>query len=119
MTEPPPTDPFAHVGPRTAAAVLPRACLSPLVMLVPSRGRPTGLAATIAAHQANAAGMSALVAVVDEDDPELEGYLALSWPLTIVGPRLRLGGTLNRYAPACAALGAFAVGFMGDDHRPR
>ncbi|WUH94547.1 hypothetical protein OG900_33325 [Streptomyces sp. NBC_00433] len=36
----------------------------------------------------------------------------------VVGPRLRLGGTLNAVAPVFARQSEF-LAFMGDDHRPR
>jgi len=60
--------------------------------------------------------------VVDDDDPTLDEYQLIDLPkfaqLT-VGPRLRLGGSLNAAAPRWAIGVAASVGFMGDDHRPR
>lgn len=108
----------------------------PIAIVVPSRSRPGNIAELLDAWETTAAGGHAeLVVAVDDDDPHLAGYLELDWPAVAewarlhVGPRLRLGGTLNELAPQLARLtleltaetgGAVAaVGFMGDDHRPR
>ena len=105
----------------TAAAmiVMSQAAQRELVMLVPTRGRPLALAELIDCWHEVVGSAGSLVAVIDDDDPCRDAYLNLDWPLTIIGPRLRLGGTLNAMAPLAAEAGAFAVGFMGDDHRPR
>lgn len=96
-----------------------------LVYLVPSRGRPDNIVDLAAAWARTTSSAAALVVAVDDDDPALADYLAVAerfaaWPWLrfYVGPRLRLGGTLNNLAPRLA-LGRLAVGFMGDDHRPR
>jgi hypothetical protein len=102
-----------------ADRVLTDACDLPLVYLVPTRGRPQGALHLTEAWRSTGTGCAALVLVVDDDDPELDRYRDIGWPHLIVGPRLRLGGTLNWLAPRAAELGAQAVGFMGDDHRPR
>lgn len=102
-----------------ADRVLSAACDLPLVYLVPTRGRPQNALHLIEAWRVTTTGCAALVLAVDDDDPELDGYRAIGWPHLIVGPRLRLGGTLNWLAPRAADLGAQAIGFMGDDHRPR
>lgn len=102
-------------------AVLEGAARRPIVMLAPTRGRPAGAAELVDTFEETTARtrQASLVLVVDEDDPELPGYEALGYPGMIVGPRLRLGPTLNRWAPVAVELGAEAVGFLGDDHRPR
>ncbi len=117
------TAPSLPDGVRTAAAeILLRAARRPLVMLAPTRGRPEAAAELIGAF-VGTVGLgtpaASLVLAVDDDDPELEGYLRLGYPWTIVGPRLRLGPTLNALAPLAVSVGAEAVGFLGDDHRPR
>lgn len=104
---------------RDPASVLAAAACRPLVMLAPTRGRPRAARALVQAFEATQSGQASLVLAVDEDDPELPRYLDLDWPDTIVGSRLRLGGTLNLLGPAAVGAGAWAVGFLGDDHRPR
>lgn len=109
---------------------------APILYLVPSRGRPGNIAELLAAWDAMLSlnGLAQLVVMLDEDDPELTGYLDVVYPTRLnplddphrpwlgvtIGPRLRLGGTLNHAAPVFARTpGRVAVGFMGDDHRPR
>lgn len=95
---------------------------SGLTMVCPSRGRP-GNILELADCWALTKAQARLVVVVDDDDPELGGYLDL--PISLPGidlqvieePR-RLGPILNSVMPAIAQHGG-AVGFLGDDHRPR
>lgn len=94
---------------------------APLVYLVPTRARPGNAAELIDAFDTTRGGSADLVLAVDDDDPHLDAYLAVDrpeWCDLVVGPRLRLGGTLNALAPGLAQRYA-GVGFMGDDHRPR
>jgi hypothetical protein len=101
--------------------------MSGLVMIVPSRGRPGKAAGLVEAFIETGATCD-LVIAVDNGDPMLPGYLELA---AHYGPRypsltvatapdhpMRLSGRLNTEASALAA-DHFAVGFMGDDHRPR
>jgi hypothetical protein len=91
-----------------------------LLVVVPSRGRPANIAELLEAWRATNASADLLVAA-DEDDPQLPTYRALDWgcrALLTTGPRLRLGPTLNAIALEQARR-YFAVGFLGDDHRPR
>lgn len=96
--------------------------MSDLVIIVPSRGRPDA-AVQLAQAFTDTAAAARLVFAVDEDDPTRFAYAeALShYPATTV-----------HYAPAPStmvkALNAIAgtyaneaqaLGFMGDDHRPR
>jgi len=100
-----------------------------LLMLCPSRNRPDSIAELIITWCQTASGRSKLLAAVDDDDPKIQDYRHVENDLAglsengdrvefVYGPRLRLGGTLDalaaRYAPD-----HFAIGFLGDDHRPR
>ena len=91
-------------------------------MIVPSRGRPQNIAVLLDAWRDTASGSSRLLIAVDDDDPELDHYQKLDIRAgdveLVVGPRMRMGPTLNTLAVARAGQ-HFAVGFMGDDHRPR
>lgn len=96
-----------------------------LTILVPTRGRPANLARLWQGFRDTCEYETRLVALVDSDDPELSGYQAIYRQLKDepmfrmgIGPRLRLGPTLNVAAPKWAAR-SDAVGFMGDDHLPR
>jgi len=86
-------------------------------MLVPSRGRPDNIVALLESWQVTSGGAAELLVAVDDDDPELDRYRALDVSLE-VGPRLRLGPTLNKLAVE-RARDHFAIGFLGDDHRLR
>lgn len=86
-----------------------------LLVIVPSRNRPQSIKRLLQAWQDTGAVADLLVAV-DNDDHALAEYKKLDCNL-VVGPRLRLGPTLN--AVAVAEAGKYgAVGFMGDDHLP-
>jgi hypothetical protein len=93
--------------------------------LVPTRGRPANAVRLIERFNATSTADARLLLILDDDDPELENYrTALTSPdldgqrfSYIVGPRLRLGPTLNRYAPDYAQHFE-TIGFMGDDHVP-
>lgn len=96
-------------------------------MLVPSRGRPDN--AVRLARQAAATvtpGFTALVFVLDYDDPALAGYGTrlrneAPWAKIITtepGDPQRMGPVLNWAAERQARDQEF-IGFMGDDHYPR
>ncbi|HEY9473032.1 MAG TPA: hypothetical protein VIS06_04165, partial [Mycobacteriales bacterium] len=93
-----------------------------LVVLVPSRGRPGNIRDLRKAWDATSTARSAFAVIVDEDDPCCEEYLADATSREEVfvsrGRRRRIGQLLNEVAPQVAGH-ARAVGFMGDDHRPR
>lgn len=96
-----------------------------LTVLVPTRGRPQNLAELWSSFEETCDVNTHLVACVDLDDPELPAYRKLADRLADepffrmeIGPRLRLGGTLNVAGPKWAARST-CVAFMGDDHRPR
>jgi hypothetical protein len=88
-----------------------------LLTIVPTRGRPGNAAALIEAWGAVTGPEAQLLFAVDDDDPALADYRSLNAAM-YVGPRLRLGGTLNGVS-AMFADSYDAVSFMGDDHRPR
>lgn len=91
---------------------------APLLLIVPTRGRP-GALEELAANIASTATHTDFLPVVDDDDPELEHYRDLDIHVRVV-PRQRLGPTLNLVAgEAIAAGGHTTLAFMGDDHRPR
>jgi hypothetical protein len=92
-----------------------------LLVIVPSRRRPHNIAALWDAWQATATGPSALLVAADDDDPTLGDYRKVCGDRGIeltVGPRLRMVPTLNKLAVERAPC-HFALGFLGDDHRPR
>jgi len=93
------------------------------IWICPSRNRPANIARLIGAWDDTRA-RAHLVVAVDDDDEHVDGYRELFNDIdpdqfTLrVGPRTRLGPTLNRlaveYAPHYDA-----IGFLGDDHIPR
>lgn len=94
-----------------------------LAVIVPTRGRPEAAQELINEFYAKAPlAYSTLVFGVDEDDPELSRYEEVfhnDFPGSyVIGPRLRMNGTLNFIAPFVAEEYKY-IGFMGDDHRPR
>ena len=91
-----------------------------LLVIVPTRGRPEN-AKRLAESWATFAVDADLMFCVDKDDPKLGEYLDVleeSIASVFIGPRLRLGGTLN-LAAAENVDDYDALGFMGDDHLPR
>lgn len=92
-----------------------------LLVIVPSRGRPQNIAALWDAWQATTTGAAQLLVAADDDDPTLDNYRQVCADRGIeltFGPRLRMVPTLNKVAVERAPH-HFALGFMGDDHRPR
>lgn len=89
--------------------------MSDLTVLVPSRGRPDNVRRLVQAWKDTGADARLIFGFDDDDDPGVElPYPALpDWLNIYVGPRLRLGGTLNAMAEAVETK---YVGFMGDDH---
>ena len=92
-----------------------------LLVIVPSRGRPHHIAALWDAWQDAGTDLASLLVAVDDDDPTLAEYREVCAQAGVeltVGPRLRMCPTLNKVAVERAPH-HFAIGFMGDDHRPR
>lgn len=93
-----------------------------MLVIVPSRGRPDNVAELVKVF-GETRSYAELLIVVDDDDELLERYELVmedtpDWARLEIGPRKRLGPTLNDFAiknvPAYDILA-----FMGDDHRPR
>jgi hypothetical protein len=94
--------------------------VSELLVIVPSRGRPGSIEQLAQAFEDTCEQSTALLVAVDDDDPTQPDYTELAYRYGFqlrIGPRLRLGGTLN--AVAAEHTGDKYLGFMGDDHRPR
>lgn len=92
-----------------------------LLMIVPSRGRPHNITELHDAWSATTTGAAGFLVAADDDDPTLPEYREVCAERSInltVGPRLRMVPTLNLVAVEHAPH-HFAVGFLGDDHRPR
>lgn len=96
-----------------------------MIVVVPSRGRPSNIDELIASFNLTCTGDTSLWVCVDDDDPELDNYKQVIWqtPLLdevklIVGESSRIGAILNRVVPQAAEISKY-VAFMGDDHRPR
>lgn len=91
-----------------------------VLMLCPSRGRPSNIAELIKCWQDTTVS-ARLMVLTDSDDPALPAYESLPWAENIVhltGPPSRIGPLLNLVAPPLAR-DADVIGFLGDDHRPR
>lgn len=92
-----------------------------LLVIVPSRSRPQNIAALWDAWQTTSTDAADLLVAADDDDPTLAEYKQVCADRGIeltVGPRLRMCPTLNKVAVQRSPH-YFALGFMGDDHRPR
>lgn len=96
--------------------------MTDLVVIVPSRGRPHA-AIELAEAFSDTGSTARLVFAVDDDDPTRSQYLQAldGYGTTTVhyGPA---PSNMVKALNAAAALHAnetFALGFMGDDHRPR
>jgi len=89
-----------------------------MTILVPSRGRPENIIRLMDAWSATTTQDTRLLVLVDDDDSKLDDYLSIPNIDIRVGPRIRIGGTLNVVAPEMA-LTSRNIGFMGDDHLPR
>lgn len=98
--------------------------MTDLIVIVPSRGRPDAAAALIETFQQTCTADTSLLFAVDDNDPTLESYQAVAdrdWvDVVVVGgvPR-NMVHALNVAAEGAVEGAPFAVGFMGDDHRPR
>ncbi|MFD9949832.1 hypothetical protein ACFWYW_55815 [Nonomuraea sp. NPDC059023] len=97
-----------------------------MVVIVPSRGRPTAALELAGTFQATCALNTRPVFAVDADDPTAEDYQEVvrqGLGSVIVADHTSMVDALNRRAAGYANLEEdlrpTAIGFMGDDHRPR
>jgi hypothetical protein len=96
--------------------------MTDLVVIVPSRGRPEAARALATAFADTCTADTQLVLALDADDTTLDQYPA--GPTQFVGETKSMVEALNGAAAAYAdalfgMTPPFALGFMGDDHRPR
>jgi hypothetical protein len=95
--------------------------MSELLFLVPTRGRPGNARELLEAWEATRTGDSRLRFLIDIDDPCWNEYIAIklpNWASMRYGPRQPVAELVNVHAVKLAPR-HFAIGFMGDDHRPR
>jgi hypothetical protein len=98
--------------------------MADLVVIVPSRGRPQAAAELIEAFR-DTRTTAHLVFAIDEDDPARDEYAKViptaSATIDTGGAPATMVRALNAVAIRRANLddAPFAIGFMGDDHRPR
>jgi len=103
-----------------------------LLLFVPTRGRPDSVAELLAAVDETAEGFVRVVFVVDPDDQERELYrrairefgrthqVEVELFVTSGASAGRgMVGALNEAVAGTNLCSAAAVGFLGDDHRPR
>jgi hypothetical protein len=96
-----------------------------LLVIVPSRGRPQNIVRLWDAWTATSRGAGALVVVIDADDPaRLEYEIVCRERRIVAGVCSSAGGSgmvaaLNEAALAATKRPYEALGFLGDDHRPR
>lgn len=97
--------------------------MADLVVIVPSRGRPTAVAELVAALEETCTADTELVIAVDSNDPALPGYdQARRGAWMFVQDSHTMVEALNLAALRAIApekLDVFAVAFLGDDHRPK
>jgi hypothetical protein len=92
--------------------------MTDLTFVVPTRGRPTAAGELLIAFDELCGGDTRLLFVVDSDDPQLPGYEAVVPDNLLVGAHTNMVHALNAGAMSVVET-SWAVGFMGDDHRPR
>jgi len=93
-----------------------------LVVVVPSRGRPEQAHSLLVAFKATCTANTELVFALDDNDPTADDYPGAACVFT--SPSRNMVEALNNavaYFTDDRVIGGrpFAVGFMGDDHRPR
>lgn len=100
--------------------------MSDLVVIVPSRGRPESAVELAEAFRDTCALNTRPVFAVDADDPAQPEYwevVKLGLASVIVADSKSMVEALNKRATGFAGLEEdlvpFAIGFCGDDHRPR
>lgn len=91
--------------------------MTDLLVIVPSRGRPAAATALAAAFSDTCTADTRLAFAVDADDPTIDAYTGTT--LWINHGRKTMVAALNGAVEDLLDPDTFAVGFMGDDHRPR
>jgi hypothetical protein len=93
-----------------------------LVVIIPSRSRPDAVVELLDAFAATCPAETQVALAVDKDDPKLDGYGQLAHRLLcrVEQAEGNMVTALNSAATHVATkYKPFAIGFMGDDHRPR
>jgi hypothetical protein len=88
-----------------------------MLVIVPTRGRPDNVRRLLDAFEETGVTCAKLLFCVDNDDPALEEYQTIDADI-LIGPRIRIGPTLNHAAKTFGTTYP-VLGFMGDDHVPR
>lgn len=94
-----------------------------MMIVVPTRGRPHVVQEMTSAFWGTRTGIAELCFAIDATDPEVEAYQKQlygrpSWVSSIIGPSTNMVEAL-RGATWQIVKREEAIGFMGDDHRPR
>lgn len=92
-----------------------------LLVITPSRARPSWASRLLEAVHSTARGPVHVALCVDDDDPELEAYRAIElrpFDVLIVGPRKNLVEWTNHVAVASTGKYRYLAS-LGDDHVPR
>jgi hypothetical protein len=102
--------------------------VSGLVVIVPSRGRPEAVDRLVVAFEATCQATTRLLIIIDDDDPGADQYREAMEPHTyrfrtslLSQPGGSMVAALNTGVAHVLATwpDVEAIGFMGDDHRPR
>jgi len=98
--------------------------MTDLVVIVPSRGRPAAVAELAEAFNATCAADTQIVLALDADDERrsvyYESMVGINRVTSIIEQeRGTMVSALNLAAAYVVEQGGFAIGFLGDDHRPR
>jgi hypothetical protein len=101
--------------------------MAELAVIVPTRGRPHTVAELAEAFRTTCSEPTRLMLAIEHDDPAADAYMDAAVAQAKFGPVevfTATGGTMvSALNTAAAELlrrgGRAAIGFMGDDHRPR
>lgn len=92
--------------------------MNKLAVAVPSRARPHNLKRLADALKATCTGEYELIARIDDDDPELDGYKKVDGAEIIVGPRTFFTKSVNELAEIASKRGFTHLAILGDDVLP-
>lgn len=92
--------------------------MNKLAVAVPSRARPHNLKRLADALKATCTGEYKLIARIDDDDPELDGYKKLDGAEIVVGPRTFFTKSVNELAEIASKRGFTHLAILGDDVLP-